>query len=80
MKMWIKTDGTENDGRVLCKLSGELQGQRSLCRNKSCTTVQWKALIKLNSKIFVMATIAKKLDNANSLHKYFPINSLTIIT
>jgi hypothetical protein len=33
MKMWIKTDGTENGGRVLCKLSGELQGQRSLCGN-----------------------------------------------
>jgi hypothetical protein len=40
----------------------------------------WKALIKLNSKRFEMATIAKKIDNANSLHKYFPINSLTIIT
>jgi hypothetical protein len=27
-----------------------------------------------------MATIAKKIDNANSLHKYFPTNSLTTIT
>ena len=30
----------------------------------SCTTGQWEALIKLNSKRFVMATIAKKIDNA----------------
>jgi len=47
MKMWIKTDGTENDGRVLCKLSGELQGQRSLCRNKSCTIGQLESTDKV---------------------------------